>query len=444
MKNTMNTFCYEINGGNPIEGEVTCLGAKNFATKALVASLLGDSPTTLTNVPPIGDVDITKTMLSGVGTSFSSDGENTLQIDPSTIKDAKVMLPDSGSNRIPILMLSALLHRFSEVFVPSLAGCNIGERKVDFHLDAIRAFGGTVEENETGFIARRNGRLKGAKFELPYPSVGATETCLYLSVCAEGQSVISNIAVEPEILELIFMLQAMGAMIYVTPKREIRVEGVKRLKGTWKRVLGDRIEAASWAALACASDGDILVKGIRPGVLGNFLSYYRNVGGGFQVVHSDSIRFFRERDLEPVTIQTDVYPGFSTDWQQPFAVLLTQADGISIIHETVYEKRFGYLRALNSLGAKTQVTHQCLGNAQCRYNGLNHNHSAIIIGATKLKANTAPIEIPDLRAGLAYVIAAAIAEGTTILTGISNLERGYGNIVPRLSEMNLSIRRQVI
>ncbi len=435
-----DNFAYRIKGGLPIRGEIECLGAKNFATKAMVAAILGETPTTLTNVPPIGDIQITTEMLTAIGATVSPVGEKTLHIDPSTIYQKEVPMADSGSNRVPILLLGALLHRFDNVSVPVLGGCKIGERKVDFHLEAIERFGGTVEINEVGYLAHRDGPLKGTHIELPYPSVGATETCLYLGVLAEGQTIISNAAIEPEILELITMLRSMGAIIFTTPGRELHIEGVKKLKGTRMAILGDRIEAASWASLACASDGDITVHGVRPETMGNFLSYYQQVGGGFELVGPNSTRFYRSGPLKPAIIETDVYPGFSTDWQQPFAILLTQADGISVIHETVYENRFGYLEALDELGAKTQLTTKCLGGSPCRYKNKSYNHSAIIIGPTPFHA-VGQIAIPDLRAGLAYVIAAAIAEGTTIVTGINYLERGYGDIVPRLAAMNLNIER---
>lgn len=406
----------------------------------MVAAILGESPTTLTNVPSIGDVDITAELLTSIGVSVSKVDNGQLRIDPSAMRTSTVPIPHSGSNRVPILLLSVLLHRFTTVSVPVVGGCKIGARAVDFHLEAIRAFGGIVDETEAGYIAHRVKPLKGAQINLPYPSVGATETCLYLSVLAEGRTVISNAAIEPEINELITMLRAMGAIIYTSPGREIRVEGVKKLDGTRMEVLGDRIEAASWASLACASNGDVTIHGIRPDTLGNFLSYYRQIGGGFELTGAESIRFFRQEPLRPAIIETNVYPGFSTDWQQPFAILLTQAAGISIIHETVYEKRFGYLKDLAALGAKTQVTTHCLGAEACRFRDKNHEHSAIITGPTPFTA-IENITIPDLRAGLAYVIAAAIAHGTTTITGIDFLERGYGNIVPRLALMNLKIKR---
>lgn len=432
-----NSTAYRIRGGHPVRGEIKTLGAKNFATKAMVAALLGETETALTNMPPIGDTEITSEMLQSVGVSVTWE-QDIMTIDPSTMRSSYVPTPHSGSNRIPILLLGALLHHWQEVFVPVLGGCKIGTRGVDFHLQAIRAFGGIIEETDDGFVARRYGKLRGARMALPYPSVGATETCLYLGVLAEGRTVITNAAMEPEIFELITMLRSMGAIIFTTPNREIRIDGVNKLIGTNMPILGDRIEAASWACLACASNGDITVHGIRPDILGNFLSYYQLVGGGIELQGADIIRFFRRGAIRPTMIETDVYPGFSTDWQQPFAVLLTQADGISVIHETVYEKRFGYLQALNKLGARTQLTTHCLGSVPCRYLNHGHEHSAIITGPTPFHG-AEEITIPDLRAGLAYVIAAAIAPGETVVTGIGFLERGYGDIVPRLAAMNLHI-----
>lgn len=441
----MPTDAYRVEGGRPVVGEIQCLGAKNFATKAMVAALLGETQTLLTNVPPIGDVDITTEMLQSIGVRVEMVDNGVLAIDPSSLTQPEVLMPHTGANRIPILLLGALLHRFDRVIVPVVGGCQIGARKVDFHLQAIEQFGGQIEETAEGYIATRAGSLKGTHIKLPYPSVGATETCLYLGVLAEGRSIISNAAIEPEIFELITMLRSMGAIIFTTSGREIRIEGVPRLSGTHMTVLGDRIEAASWASLAGASDGDITVHGIRPDTLGNFLSYYQQAGGGVELKDASSIRFYRKEKLRPAIIETDVWPGFSTDWQQPFAILLTQADGISIIHETVYEKRFGYLKALDGLGAKTQLTTHCLGGTYCRYRETSHEHSAIIIGPTPLHANPeVPIAIPDLRAGLAYIIVAAIAHGTSLVTGTHFLERGYGDIVPKLNAMNLQISRTQI
>ncbi len=431
---------YEIAGGQPTKGEIECFGAKNFATKAIVASLLTTEKTVLTNVPDIGDIDITLDMVNNIGVKTTFDRKNhILEIDPSNMTSNAITMPHSGSNRIPILLLTPLLHRFGEAKVPVLGGCKIGARNVDFHLQAIEEFGATLEISTKGYTAKSKEKLKATHFTLPYPSVGATETCLYLSVLAKGTTVINNAALEPEIIDLITMLRAMGAIIFTTPGRTIKIEGVNELSGCTMRILGDRIEAASWACLACATDGDITVKGIKPDTMGNFLSYFMQIGGGVELTGYETLRFFRKSSLKSTMIQTDVYPGFSTDWQQPFAILLTQAQGVSIIHETVYENRFGYLELLNSLGADTRVSTYCLGEA-CRFKDKGYYHSAIITGATPLTAKGI-LDVPDLRAGLAYVIAAAIAKGKSVIRGIEFIERGYGDLSIRLQNI-LDIQRK--
>lgn len=430
---------YLIQGGHPVGGRIKSLGAKNFATKAMVAALLAEGRTRLLNTPRIGDVEITCDLLAASGAKLAWSGESDLEIDATTIQSAEVPVPDSGSNRIPILLLGVLLHRLGEAHVPVVSGCNIGARPVDFHLTAARMFGAEIDVAPDGYRARRRGPLKACHYALPYPSVGATESCLYLGVLAKGTSIIENVATEPEIIALITMLNAMGARIQLLPNRELVIEGVERLYATTFEALGDRIEAASWAALAAATDGEITVDGIDPSTLINFFGPFNAVGGGVSIEGPKSIRFFRRHHLKSIVLETDVFPGFATDWQQPFAVLLTQAKGTSIIHETVYERRFDYLDALSSLGAKTQIETHCLGSVNCRFRGRDHPHSAIIQGPTALHSEGLTLDVPDLRAGLAYVMAAALARGTTTVTSIAKIERGYGNLLERAKGLTLSI-----
>lgn len=436
-----SNISYRINGGLPISGQITCMGAKNFATKAMVAALLCDDIVTLNNIPRIGDVEITELLIKSIGAEVTWKDSSTIQIDSRNLDSHIVTLPDSKSNRIPILLLGILLHRFGKADVPTVRGDEIGKRNVDFHIDAIIKFGATIESTGSKYSAYAPNGLSSTHITLPYPSVGATETCLFLGVLAKGTSVIRNIAIEPEIIQLITMLRSMGAEIFLDSGRNLTIYGVKKLRKTNIHAIGDRIEAASWASLACASGGKIEVSGIRPELLGNFLSYYNQIGGSYQLVDAETILFYSKGALSPVTIETDVYPGFSTDWQQPFATLLTQANGMSVIHETVYEQRFGYLEVLNKLGAKTQTTKMCLGSLDCRYKGCDYAHSALIHGPTALTAIDEPIDVPDIRAGLAYLIAAALAEGTTILTAATHIERGYGNLIDKLSKTNLEIER---
>jgi UDP-N-acetylglucosamine 1-carboxyvinyltransferase len=433
---------YKIEGGQPVAGEIKCLGTKNYASKALVAACLADSPSVLHNMPPIGEIDITINLCRSLGAEVEWIDEKIVRLDPTTICKHKIKMPDSQRNRIPILFIPVLLHHFKKGEVPHLGGDKIGARNVDFHLEAAELFGAEVEIKKTTYSASVKDNLKGTRYHLPYPSVGATETCLMLAVTAEGTSKITNAAIEPEIIELITQLRAMGAVIFLGPNREIRVEGVSKLHGTFVHILGDRIEAGSWASLAAASGGEITVHGIRPNTLANFLSYFRQIGGDYEFLGEESIKFKRGGELRPTMLETDVFPGLSTDLQQPFAVALTQAHGVSVIHETVYENRFGYTKVLNKLGAQIQLTDHCLGG-KCRFADGGHKHSALIMGKTPLVAPNEPIEAPDIRAGLAYLIAAAIAKGTTVLTGIHQLERGYGDVPKRVKELNLSVERTI-
>jgi UDP-N-acetylglucosamine 1-carboxyvinyltransferase len=430
---------YLVRGGQPVSGRIRSLGAKNFATKAIVAALLADGRSRLLNAPRIGDVEITCDLMRAAGAVIARGEDDALEIDASSLRSSHVPVPDSGSNRIPILLLGVLLHRLGEAHVPVVSGCNIGERPVDFHLEAARMFGAQIEVRPDGYHASRRGRLHACHYRLPYPSVGATESCLYLGVLATGTSIIENVAIEPEIIALITMLNAMGGRIQLMPNRELVIEGVDKLYATTFEALGDRIEAASWAALAAATDGEIVVDGIDPSTLINFFGPFNAVGGGVAIEGPRAIRFFRRQALKSVVLETDVFPGFATDWQQPFAVLLTQARGTSIIHETVYERRFDYLDALSALGARTQIETHCLGSVNCRFRGRDHPHSAIIQGPTPLHSDGLTLDVPDLRAGLAYVMAAALATGSTTITSVAKIERGYGELVERAAGLSLSI-----
>ena len=272
--------------------------------------------------------------------------------------------------------------------------------------------------------------LKGAKLELPYPSVGATEQVLLTAVRAEGITELSGAAVEPEILDLIAVLQKMGAIITVQTDRVIRIEGVPELTGYNHRALPDRNEAASWASAALVTKGDIYVEGANQQDLTAFLNIYRKIGGAFDV-DDDGIRFYHPGGkLNPLVLETDVHPGFMTDWQQPVVVALSQADGVSIVHETVYENRFGFTDALIRMGANIQVHRECLGSIPCRFGQRNFLHSAVISGPVKLKG--AEIDIPDLRGGFSHLIAALAAEGTSRVTGVELINRGYEHFLDKL------------
>ncbi len=424
-----------VHGGKPLIGRVDVKGAKNLVTKAMVAALLGETGSVLKDVPFISDVEIVSRLLElhGVLITHSEDGVMTL--DPSNVASARMVDIDAhaGSSRIPILFCGPLLHRLGEAFIPDLGGCHIGDRPIDFHLEVLRNFGAVIERLPNGTRMTAPEGLHGAKVTLPYPSVGATEQVLLTAVRAEGITELSGAAIEPEIMDLIAILQKMGAIISVDTDRVIRIEGVASLHGYSHRALFDRNEAASWAAAALATNGDIFVGGARQQEMMTFLNVFRKVGGAFEI-EEDGIRFFHPGgELRPVVLETDVHPGFMTDWQQPLVVALTQAKGLSIIHETVYENRFGFTDALVKMGAQIQIYRECLGGTACRFGQRNFYHSAVISGPTELRA--ADIRVPDLRGGFSHMVAALAAKGTSNVSNVQLISRGYEHFLTKLEAL---------
>ena len=424
-----------INGGKPLNGRIELRGAKNLVTKAMVASLLADSPSVLKDVPHIRDVEVVSGLLNLHGVDVSHDDDGVMRLDPSGVKQARVVDIDAhaGSSRIPILFCGPLLHQLGEAFIPQLGGCQIGDRPIDFHLDVLRAFGATVEKQIDGIRLSAPDGLTGTKIELPYPSVGATEQVLLSATRAKGITELSGAAVEPEIIDLIAILQKMGAIISVDTDRVIRIEGVERMDGFSHRALFDRNEAASWAAAALATGGDIFVAGAEQTKMTTFLNVFRKIGGAFDI-EDDGIRFFHPGgELKPEVIETDVHPGFMTDWQQPLVVALSQAKGLSIVHETVYENRFGFTDALRKMGAEIQIYRECLGGHPCRFGRRNFYHSAVISGPAKLTG--ADITVPDLRGGFSHVVAALAAEGKSTVSNIELISRGYEHFLDKLTAL---------
>jgi UDP-N-acetylglucosamine 1-carboxyvinyltransferase len=434
-----------VHGGTPLQGHVRVRGAKNLVSKAMVAALLGDSPSRLFDVPAIRDVDVVRGLLELYGVRVSdgvTPGE--LVFDPANVERANVdeINVHAGSSRIPILLCGPLLHRLGHAFIPDLGGCNIGGRPIDFHLQALREFGASVDKTRSGLDITAPSGLHGTKLELPYPSVGATEQILLTAVRAEGVTELRNAAVEPEIVDLICVLQKMGAIIKVHTDRVIEIEGVARLGGYTHRPIPDRIEAASWASAALATRGDVTVHGARQVDMMTFLNVFTAVGGRFEVADGpdNGIRFWHPGiELKAVALETDVHPGFMTDWQQPMVVALTQARGLSIVHETVYERRLGYTDALGTMGATIQVYRDCLGGTPCRFGRRNFLHSAVIAGPTKLHA--AELTIPDLRAGFSHLIAALAAEGTSKVHGVNLINRGYEDFENKLAALGAHAER---
>ncbi len=426
-----------IEGGRYLKGEIRIRGAKNAVTKQMVAALLAPGKSILSNVPEIGDVDITKQILASVGCIVTHQREEgILEIDASALSTHTVPQQYSGLNRIPILLAGVLLHRFGHAEIPMMGGCDIGPRPVDYHLEGFRSLGADIQY-QNGVYTFKAKRLSGARITLPYPSVGATENLMMAAATAKGTTEIHNAAIEPEIVDLALFLQSMGAIITQETDRTWIIQGVEELHSARHKVINDRIEAASFAVSAIATRGDVLIHGADQLHMLTFLNWLRRAGGEFETVE-DGIRFCGMHSrLKPIAVETGVHPGLMTDWQQPLVILLTQAEGMSVIHETVYENRFGYAETLNRMGARIQLFSECLGSRDCRFRHLGHKHSAVIMGPTPLQG--AQIEIPDLRAGFSYLVAAVLAKGQTELSGVQYIERGYDRIVEKFRDLGVPI-----
>ena len=427
---------WHIRPNGPLVGEVEVSGSKNAVTKHMVAAMLGTEPSTVTNAPDVGDVGITADILNSLGVGVEIEGDR-ITIDPVDAPDPNVPLEFTGLNRIPILLLGPLLARNHEAFVPLVGGDRIGQRPVDFHITALESMGAEISVSPDGISARAE-RLRGAQITLPYPSVGATESVLLTAVLAEGRTVLRNAALEPEVTELALFLQRMGARIGFKPDRRILIEGVDHLRGAEARLQGDRLEAFSYLVAGLMTGGQVRVGGCAQDRLVTAIDTLQKMGARFEIT-DDYISANAGDGLRPVAVQTSTHPGFMTDWQPPLIVLMTQAEGMSVIHETVYEDRLGYVRELTAMGAEVELFDTCLGGPACRFHDTNAMHSAVVRGVSKLRG--AEVTIPDVRAGFSSVIAAAVADGSSTLHGIHHLERGYNRPFATLESLGLKLER---
>src|ERR1700759_3125776 len=304
------TDTWQVEPSGPLRGDIGVRGSKNAVTKHMVAAMLGEGPSTIRNAPEVGDVDITAAMLEAVGFGVSRSGGEII-IAPNGKLESRVPAAFTGLNRIPILMLGPLLHRTGEAFVPLVGGDPIGRRPVDFHVSALRALGAEVEAGADGITAKAS-RLHGARIDLPYPSVGATETVLLSAVRAEGKTVLRNAATEPEVVELALFLQRMGAHIELSPDRRIVIEGVPRLRGASRWLAGDRLEAFSYLVAGLISRGEVRVHGCPQDRLVTAITTLAKMGAQIEIT-DELITASAPSGLRPAAVHTDTHPGFRID-----------------------------------------------------------------------------------------------------------------------------------
>lgn len=428
---------FVIKGATALKGEVETRGSKNAAPKLMIASLLTSEPCVIKNVPLSLETDITKELCENIGSTVEiNTATRECRIATPIITNARV-LELSRKNRLPILAFGPLLHRKGMAEIPVLGGCPIGHRPINLHLEALKKMGIFIQRRDHSYYASAK-EIVGADIYLAYPSVGATENILLTAVLAKGKTVITNAAIEPEIINIIEMVNAMGAKVsYDIASRAIKIQGVKTLDGVSVAAMPDRNEIVAFASAALATKGDVLIRNINRSYIETLLAKVNEIGGFFEVAPK-GIRFWGSNHYRPTSLSTGPHPGFMTDWQQPFCVVLTQTDGRSSIHETVYEDRLGYLKDLARMGVDIVVEDECIGE-RCRFFGKHYEHSAIIEGIATLRA--ADMAMTDIRTGTAQIIAALCAKGTSTIREIHHIQRGYENFDGRLKMLGANIKR---
>lgn len=433
-----------IRGGNKLKGEIKVSGAKNVAMKVILAGLLTSEPIYITNVPFISSVVGTAEMLKPLGLKTTFEANHTIKIDGSNLKTHEISLELGQLYRTASMVIGPLLARFGRAVVPNPGGCRIGRRPIDRHIEGLKSMGAKIIYKD-GFFYAQSDRLKGAKYKFKSNTHTGTETLILAAVLADGETVLENAAEEPEVDNLIQLLNLMGAKIRRIKKRTIIIKGVDKLSGCEFSIMPDRNETITFAIAAIASGGNIIVDNTQREYIKSFLESLDMVNGGWESISDSRTRFFAKEPLRSTDMVTKAYPGFMTDWQSSWALLMTQADGLSTIHETVYEDRFGYVSELRKMGANIEFYQPLVSNPSEFYNFNWSDKKKDSFQAIRIKGLTrlhnAIVEVCDLRAGITLVLAALIAEGESIIRGIEHIERGYEDIEERLKNLGGNIKR---
>ena len=415
---------YEIQGGTPLNGSVTISGAKNAAVAILPATLLVAGRCRIENVPDISDVRILLSILEGMGAVVEHPEENVVVIDCSQIHCTEPEAALVKKMRASYYLMGALLGRFSTCHVALPGGCSFATRPIDQHIKGFKALGAAVEETgEYVALAPGSNGLQGNRITLDMASVGATANLMMAGVLLPGQTIIENAAKEPHIVDLANFLNTMGAHITGAGTDTVKIRGVEQLQGGTYAIIPDQIEAGTYMAAVAATGGNVLVKNVIPKHMECITSKLAEMGAEV-ITYDDAIRIRSNGRLQSTTVKTNYYPGFPTDMQAQIGVCMTLAEGVSRLTESVYETRFfGYCTELESMGAKIKI----------------FGKTAEITGREKLKGTT--VIARDLRAGAALVIAGLCAEGVTRVENIHFIERGYEDLIPKLTALGAVIRR---
>ena len=413
-----------MTGNGPLNGKIPIAGAKNACLALMPVTLLTDQPVTLTNAPILSDIKTAKALLSSLGTEVSFlNGGKVLVMSSHDLKSSHADYDIVRKMRASNLVLGPLLARTGEAVVSLPGGCAIGARPMDLHIGALEALGATIELKEGYLHAKSNGRLKAGTFEMRMASVGATENFIMAATLANGTSVLKNAAKEPEIVDLVKCLRSMGAQIKGEGSSTVEIQGVDTLGGATHPIVVDRIELGTYMIAPAIAGGQVDLIGGKKKLLGEFWNSLERVGLEISET-ADGIRAKRVNEvIKAVDVKTEVYPGFATDLQAQFMALMCLADGTSFLEETLFENRFMHAPELIRMGATIDV----------------QGGIAKVQGVPKLKG--APVMATDLRASVSLILAGLAAEGETKVARVYHLDRGYENLVSKLSNVGAKIER---
>ena len=412
-----------IRGNGPLEGSVRISGAKNAVLPILAATLLGNSPSVISNVPHLNDVTTTMTLLGRLGCQLTMGDNMQVEVDPTSINDYTAAYELVRTMRASILVLGPLVARYGQAQVSLPGGCAIGARPVNLHIEGLQKLGADIRI-EDGYIRAKAGRLKGARLALDTVTVTGTENLLMAAALARGESVIENAAKEPEVVDLANYLTSMGAQISGAGTGTIQVQGVDELQGAHHHVVADRIETGTFLVAAAATRGKVRVLDTVPGNLSNVLDKLRETGASIAIGEDWIELDMKGSRPEAVNITTAPYPDFPTDMQAQFCVLNSVAEGASRVVETVFENRFMHISELMRMGAAMNID----GN------------TVTVNGVQQLKG--APVMATDLRASASLIVAALVAEGETTVRRVYHIDRGYERIEEKFRQLGAHIQRE--
>lgn len=416
-----------INSNGPLKGEVNISGAKNSALPILAACVLGTEEIILDGVPELKDVEIMVEVLKYLGSNIKYLDKNTLSIDSSGINTCETPFELMDKMRASFVVMGPLLSRFHAAYTKAPGGCNIGSRPIDLHLKGFEALGATNEVNDDEISIEAKNGLLGTEIYLDFPSVGATQNIMMAATLADGKTTLDNAAKEPEIVDLASFLSKMGANIKGAGTSTIVIEGVEKLTGTRHTIIPDRIEAATYMTAAAMTRGEVLINNVIGSHIRPVIAKLVEMGVDVEEIEDeDKIIVKAPNRLKSTNIQTLPYPGFPTDAQAQFMALMTVCEGESRIQETVFENRFMHVEELMKMGAVIATS----GNR------------ATIAGVEKLHG--ADVRATDLRAGAALVMAGLVAKGTTRVFDIYHIDRGYSNLVEKLTGLGADIKRVTV